>query len=106
MKTCTGFATTALIGWALALVLFAAWQRERDISRTAEANAVDRAQQYAVDSAEWATVLAAAAARIQALDSAASRPQPETRIHVYRTKFHGAPDDSLSAILDRLPSAE
>ena len=107
MKTCTGYATIALVGWALAVAFFVAWNGQRHNARELSDDMEALRYMHTVDSMTWAAQMEDADHRIATLDAyIAGRPKPQQRIHEYRTRLYGAPDDSLGAILDALPGAE
>lgn len=107
MKTCTGYATLALVGWALAVAFFAAWNGQRHNARALADDMDALRYMHTVDSMVMAAKLIDAEQKIATLDAyIAGRPKPQQRIHEYRTRLYAAPDDSLGAILDALPGAE
>lgn len=107
MKTCTGFATVAIVGWGIAIGLFAAMNIERNKARALADDMNALRYMHTVDSMTWAARIEDADHRIATLDAyIAGRPKPQQRIHEYRTRLYAAPDDSLGAILDALPGAE
>lgn len=107
MKSCATPWTLALVGWALSILFFYAWNAERGNVRAEHANIKAIQYQARVDSLTISAKLDDAQQRIDALDAyIAGRPQPQQRIHEYVARAYGLPHDSLGAILDRLPSAE
>ena len=107
MKTCTGYAALAMVGWAVALAFFVAWNGERNKARALADDMDALRYMHTVDSMTWAARIEDADHKIATLDAyIAGRPKPEQRIHDYRTHLYGAAPDSLGAILDALPGAE
>lgn len=107
MKSCATPWTLALVGWALSILFFYAWNGERNKARALADDMDALRYMHTVDSMTWAARIEDADHRIATLDAyIAGRPKPEQRIHDYRTHLYGAAPDSLGAILDALPGAE